>query len=329
MISNGIINNTNINTNPSSFSGQKSLIKYIENIKNKINRKKALTKKISDLKSKILLDNQINQEIDRRIEENDFFLKEQSVEFNTNIQKKNSLILQLEKKFIEVEIFAHREFKGKSNNPFIHSFNLHQFFSQNEKNILEIKEFKQISTNYVADMINIKKDNIKLHNPNYLIDIKNNDKVKKLEKLKKLLEVFKVRNIFLEKRKDYFNKLINKFMSSPEEKQSKTINNMYNIKSKHLYTLNTFSQIFGNEVNNSIEQRNYNNKNISNKKVNDLYMTNLSQIKITETNQEHMTSQVENVSIFENTLYNNDNKYNVTINNISKIENNITNIDFD
>ena len=114
---------------------KRKLMSNFEKIIYYFNLKKKFRLNINEISGKILINKQIIEEIRRRNEDNYLYYKDQIVDYSDNVNKKSSLIKQIQKKFNEVEIFIQRECKNPQNiNKFGHwsSFSIINFMNKNE-----------------------------------------------------------------------------------------------------------------------------------------------------------------------------------------------------
>ncbi len=125
-----------ISVNDKLTQPQKNLLKQrIDKIKNYFNLKKNIHNEMNKLNGKILINKQIIEETRRRNEENYLYYKDQIIELTDNVNKKSSLVKQIQKKFNEVEIYIQRECKNPENiNKYGHwsSFTIVPFMNKNE-----------------------------------------------------------------------------------------------------------------------------------------------------------------------------------------------------
>ena len=114
---------------------KRKLMSNFEKIIYYFNLKKKFRLNINEISGKTLINKQIIEEIRRRNEDNYLYYKDQIVDYSDNVNKKSSLIKQIQKKFNEVEIFIQRECKNPQNiNKFGHwsSFSIINFMNKNE-----------------------------------------------------------------------------------------------------------------------------------------------------------------------------------------------------
>ena len=182
---------------------KRKLMNTFEKIINYFKLKKNLRLNINEINGKILINKQIIEEIRRRNEENYLYYKDQIVVFSDNINKKLSLIKQIQKKFDEVEIYIQRECKNSENkSKFGHwaSFSILTFMNKNERLIKRkayldsIKEQQNknvkmiLNENKTLKKINLLKSKITdLTYENYLIKIQN--LINKKERLKEQFNI--------------------------------------------------------------------------------------------------------------------------------------------
>ena len=186
---------------------KRKLMNIFEKIMYYFKLKKKLRLNINEISGKILINKQIIEEIRRRNEENYLYYKDQIVVFSDNINKKLSLIKQIQKKFYDVEIFIQRECKNPENiNKFGDwaSFAIITFMNKNESLIKRkayldsIKEQKDKNIKIILDenktlkKLKLLKSKINdLTYENYLIRIQNliNQKERAKEQFNILLEI--------------------------------------------------------------------------------------------------------------------------------------------
>ena len=114
---------------------KRKLMSNFEKIVKYFKLKKSLREEINEINGKILINKQIIEETRRRNEENYLYYKDQIIELTDNVNKKSSLVKQIQKKFNEVEIYIQRECKNPENiNKYGHwsSFTIVPFMNKNE-----------------------------------------------------------------------------------------------------------------------------------------------------------------------------------------------------
>lgn len=123
----------------------------------------------------MLIDKQIGEETLRRHKEDLNLFYEEEEDLDQLDDKKNSLILQYNKKFIEVQIFARREFLDKTSNPDIFLFNMNRFIIKNVCMHYDIKNSKEFLSALIDDLISTKetfsKYELASNNNNYCDDM--------------------------------------------------------------------------------------------------------------------------------------------------------------
>ena len=88
----------------------KNLIaKRIEIIHKLFDNFQLMRKKIENIKSKNLVNNQIYEEVKRRLNENKKFYDEKISDINSMIKKKVIILKKVQKKFLEIQIYIRRE----------------------------------------------------------------------------------------------------------------------------------------------------------------------------------------------------------------------------
>ena len=136
---------------------KRKLMNNFEKIVNYFKTKKQLRLDINEINGKILINKQIIEETRRRNEENYLYYKDQIIELTDNVNKKSSLVKQIQKKFNEVEIFIQRECKNPENiNLYSHwaNFNIVPFMNKNEY-LIKRKSFFDILTKKKNQKINM------------------------------------------------------------------------------------------------------------------------------------------------------------------------------
>ena len=88
------------------------LNEVFQNFKNKIEGKNNKKKEIIDKCSKILIENQIIEELKRKIEENNDYYQEKIIELETNSTNKDEYLKTFEKKLFEIEIYIQKHTKN-------------------------------------------------------------------------------------------------------------------------------------------------------------------------------------------------------------------------
>ena len=136
---------------------KRKLMNNFEKIVNYFKTKKQLRLDINEINGKILINKQIIEETRRRNEENYLYYKDQIIELTDNVNKKSSLVKQIQKKFNEVEIFIQRECKNPENiNLYSHwaNFTIVPFMNKNES-LIKRKAFFDILTEEKNQKINM------------------------------------------------------------------------------------------------------------------------------------------------------------------------------
>jgi hypothetical protein len=186
----------------------------MQNIKLKFDKKKELKGEISKIKGKLLIENQIHEEIKRKIDENDEYYKDQLKEIEENLDNKEEYIKIFEKKLKEVEIYVQKNTKNLTNSKFevYKDFKINDFIITNTD---LCKKKDQIE----KDIIRIKKEGeqIRSENKNYLQETLNSEmdcsfgkgeqsnKIKQwVESYKNQIKIIEMRNSLL---KNYFTNM--------------------------------------------------------------------------------------------------------------------------
>ena len=248
----------------------KNLIaKRIEIIHKLFDNFQLMRKKIENIKSKNLVNNQIYEEVKRRINENKKFYDEKIEDINSLVKKKVIILKKVQKKFLEIQIYIRREsqnyygfrkqFSNFSITPFIleneylnkYKSKLNESFEEkiNRMKTLNVP-IKEIKTKNKNKKNNEEKNNINIiiinENGNeYLNNININNDLISLEDTSDKLNKYLINK--QEEIKFYENKKIN----------LKKINLVY--KSKVVRKKSAFK----NEINISISQDLQNNNEIS------------------------------------------------------------------
>ena len=202
------------------------IIKRIEIIHKLFDNFQLIRKKIENIKSKNLVNNQIYEEVKRRLVENKKFYDEKIDDINSLIKKKVIILKKVQKKFLEIQIYIRREsqnffgFRKQFSN-----FAITPFILENEY----LNKYKSKINESMEEKINcIKTLNIPIK------EIKNKKKEKKKEKsdiniiiINENDNVYNDNNLILENANDKLNKfLINK------EEEIKFYENKKNILNK-------------------------------------------------------------------------------------------------
>lgn len=115
-------------------------------------RKKNLFKQKSKIKSIILLNKQISDNIYLRNKEDLKIFMEKQEEINVEKDKKLEVINKHEQNLKEVQIFARREFKS-NNDPYIAYFNSSHFVNWNVILEFDIKQSKDYLSSLIDDIV--------------------------------------------------------------------------------------------------------------------------------------------------------------------------------
>ena len=241
------------------------IIKRIEIIHKLFDNFQLMRKKIENIKSKNLVNNQIYEEVKRRIAENKKFYDDKLNDVDSLVKKKVIILKKVQKKFLEIQIYIRREcqnfygFRKQFSNFSITPFLLeNEFLSKNKSKINENIEEK---INYMKI----------LYIP--INEIKNKDKKKKEQN--EIVNINEINNdinndlndINDENLNDMGNELLNKYVINKEEEikfyesrivNLKKINVIY--KSKRIK-----KNVFKNEININlnISQDTQNNNELS------------------------------------------------------------------
>ena len=154
-----------------------------QNFKKKIEEKNNKKKNIMDLCSKILIENQITQELKRKIEENNDYYQEKIIEFETNSTNKDEYLKSFEKKLFEVEIYIQKHTKNLKNSKYekYKFWKLHSFLDI-YNSLIKKKNLLQKDLITIGQTIN----ELKIENEKIIIENKND--IAKLSQLKNTTE---------------------------------------------------------------------------------------------------------------------------------------------
>ena len=143
----------------------KTIIKRIYELfelkKQKIQEKKFI-------KSKILIEKQVGEEVIRRHKEDTQVFFEEEADLDQLNEKKNSIITQYDKKFIEVQIYARREFINKTPNPDIYIFNMNKFINKNVALLYDIRKSQDFLDSVIKETISTKETFFKAQGNNLM-----------------------------------------------------------------------------------------------------------------------------------------------------------------
>ena len=186
------------------------------------------------LKSKILVNNQLVEEIKRRKNESLLILQAKKLDLIKSLNKKEIIIRKYKKKFSDIEIYIRRECQSyvKYKNLYIH-FYMDSFIIKNTK-ILNIIKNKKQENDEIKDLINIVNyENIEYKKSCYYFsynDIENDNNKKSLyniNNINKLLIIQEDKNKYFKNEieeisKIYKNMLKEKFVIKSENKNNFT-----------------------------------------------------------------------------------------------------------
>ena len=243
------------NNNKSNINKEQSIIKAIENIKNKYKNKKELFNKLKQKKSKSLIELQIYSEKKRKLEELKILYQDKLEENEEGLYNKEENIKKVEKRLKEVEIYIHKL-----------TINMHDKIRQKYYQDFTIKDFLDIN-NEVArekDLLIKKNNQIKSElkntlNENKLYKMKNSDEKKTNDESEIKLEE--------KNHEDKIKKLTQKY-----ENKIELINSRKNLLKNALEKMNSEFHLF--DINKLIKKNNQNvsinmdNRKGSNKKIN-------------------------------------------------------------
>eukprot|EP00340_Litonotus_pictus_P012845 CAMPEP_0170537978 /NCGR_PEP_ID=MMETSP0209-20121228/103038_1 /TAXON_ID=665100 ORGANISM="Litonotus pictus, Strain P1" /NCGR_SAMPLE_ID=MMETSP0209 /ASSEMBLY_ACC=CAM_ASM_000301 /LENGTH=597 /DNA_ID=CAMNT_0010839581 /DNA_START=35 /DNA_END=1825 /DNA_ORIENTATION=- len=152
--------NTNSDSAPNKPSNSNKETNELIAIVKRINhlylskKQKHLTK--AEIKTKLLIEKQVGEEVSRRHKEDVNVFNEEEEELDQTCEKKVSLSNQYDKKFIEVQIYARREFVGKHPDPEFYLFNMNRFILKNVAMHYDIKNSKAFLSSLINEIVNTK-----------------------------------------------------------------------------------------------------------------------------------------------------------------------------
>ena len=221
------------------------IIKRMEIIHKLFDNFQLMRKKIENIKSKNLVNNQIYEEVKRRIVENKKFYGDKLNDVDSLVKKKVIILKKVQKKFLEIQIYIRREcqnfygFRKQFSN-----FSITPFLLENEylsKNKSKINENIEKKINYMKI----------LYIP--INEIKNKDKKKKENN-----EIVNINNINNdlndnndENLTDIANESLNKYVINKEEEIKFYENRIVNLKKINLIykSKRIKKNVFKNEIN--------------------------------------------------------------------------------
>ena len=246
----------------------KNLIaKRIEIIHKLFDNFQLMRKKIENIKSKNLVNNQIYEEVKRRINENKKFYDEKIEDINSLVKKKVIILKKVQKKFLEIQIYIRREsqnyygFRKQFSN-----FSITPFILENEY----LNKYKSKLNESFEEKINRMKT---LNVP--IKEIKSKNKNKKNKEEKNNINII----IINENGNEYLNNInndlisledsndkLNKYLINKQEEIKFYENKKINLKKINLVYKSKVvrkKSAFKNEINISISQDLQNNNEIS------------------------------------------------------------------
>ena len=249
----------------------KNLIaKRIEIIHKLFDNFQLMRKKIENIKSKNLVNNQIYEEVKRRINENKKFYDEKIEDINSLVKKKVIILKKVQKKFLEIQIYIRREsqnyygFRKQFSN-----FSITPFILENEY----LNKYKSKLNESFEEKINRMKT---LNVPIKEIKSKNKNKKNKEEKNNiNIIIINENGNEYLNNNNNINNDLIsledsndklNKYLINKQEEIKFYENKKINLKKINLVYKSKVvrkKSAFKNEINISISQDLQNNNEIS------------------------------------------------------------------
>ena len=240
---------------------KRKLMSIFEKIVKYFKLKKKLREEINEINGKILINKQIIEETRRRNEENYLYYKDQIIELTDNVNKKSSLVKQIQKKFNEVEIYIQRECKNPENiNKYGHwsSFTIVPFMNKNE-NLIKRKAY--------FDLVKDQKNN----KINMLLE--ENETLKKLRILQSRNNPLSYENYLIklqslidkkERIKEHFNIILEIISDNTYNKEAiPPFYKIENFEDENIETL-PLNLLDKNKVNNNSNNSNNNNINVQN-----------------------------------------------------------------
>ena len=247
----------------------KNLIaKRIEIIHKLFDNFQLMRKKIENIKSKNLVNNQIYEEVKRRINENKKFYDEKIEDINSLVKKKVIILKKVQKKFLEIQIYIRREsqnyygFRKQFSN-----FSITPFILENEY----LNKYKTKLNESFEEKINRMKT---LNVPIKEIKSKNKNKKNKEEKNNINIIINENGNEYLNNNNinndlislEDSNEKLNKYLINKQEEIRFYENKKINLKKINLVYKSKVvrkKSAFKNEINISISQDLQNNNEIS------------------------------------------------------------------
>ena len=226
---------------------QNLIIKRIEIIHKLFDNFQLMRKKIENIKSKNLVNNQIYEEVKRRIAENKKFYDDKLNDIDSLVKKKVIILKKVQKKFLEIQIYIRREcqnfygFRKQFSNFSIMPFLLeNEYLSKNKSKIKENIEEKINCMKLLYISIN---------------EIKNKEKKKKEKKEINIININNINNSLNDIKdgnlNDAANESLNKYLANKEEEIKFYENRKLNLKKINLIykTKLIKKNAFKNEIN--------------------------------------------------------------------------------
>ena len=136
--------------------------KKINNINSTIENKKKLEKTIENIKSKILIENQIYSENKRKIQETADYYKEQIKDNEENLDNKEEYIKIFQRKLKEVEIYIQKNTKDLKNSKYVkyQNWKMNDFLEDSDVINREKEDLKKEIDKIKNEIDNVKKENL-------------------------------------------------------------------------------------------------------------------------------------------------------------------------
>lgn len=174
-----------------------------------------IKKEKSKIKSELLLNHQLFDEINRTKTETETMLSAKIEEINNSIFKKNVAIKKFRKKFEEVEIFVRRECKSYPKYRNLYSlFSMNNFMEENDNLYRQRDKVLKEKNNIVANLKKIKSENKIYKKRIKILDNKENNNYE-YENIDEVIE-----KINMQKEK---NKYVNKYLNNLQNIYNKTV----------------------------------------------------------------------------------------------------------
>ena len=215
-------NSSDVKNNKSNTSKEQTIIKAIENIKNKYNNKKELFNKLKQKKSKSLIEIQIYFEKKRKLKELKNLYQEKLEENEEGLYNKDENIKKVEKRLKEVEIYIRKltvNMPDKIKQKYYQEFTIKDFLDinneaarQKDLMIKKINEIKSELNNTLNEnrLLKMKNGEEKDENNENKIEEEKNEQE---EKIKKLTEKYENKIELINSKKNLLKNALEKMNS--------------------------------------------------------------------------------------------------------------------